>query len=130
MIAGLPGTGIGGLFYLISALAMPVREAWRAATGNGEPQRQRLALRQSAMALLIMGAIWLTGLVLTLLHIGNVARQTSDTLRVLYIAPALVAFGTLTVVLVAVELLYLSLSIGAKMSQRLSNEASASGGDR
>ena len=28
MTAGLPGAGIGGIFYLASALLMPVRELW------------------------------------------------------------------------------------------------------
>ena len=29
MIAGLPGAGIGGLYYLCLVLLMPIREAWR-----------------------------------------------------------------------------------------------------
>ena len=35
MTAGMPGTGIGGLFYLLSALLMPLRELWRLVASGG-----------------------------------------------------------------------------------------------
>ncbi len=129
MIAGLPGTGIGGLFYLLSALLMPVRELWRASIGTGQSSDRRLALRQSGMALAIMGAIWLTGLALTLLHVGNMASPTGA-LRIFYITPALISFGTLTLVLLGVEVVSASIKVGARIQQQLSDQAPASGGDR
>src|SRR3954464_14139489 len=69
--AGLPGTGIGGLFYLISALLMPFREAFRALVGRGDRARGQVALQQGGMAVTILGAVWATGLALGLMHIGT-----------------------------------------------------------
>ena len=105
MTAGLPGTGIGGLFYLISALLMPCREAFRALIGRGDRARGQVALQQGGLAVTILGAVWVTGLVLGLLHIGTslVHRATIYGLHILYITPVIVAFATLSGVLIGVE---------------------------
>ena len=106
MTAGLPGTGIGGLFYLISALLMPFREAFLALTGRGSRERGQIALQQGGLAVTIVGAVWVTGLVLGLFHIGTklVHHATVAGVRVLYITPVIVAFATLSGVLLAVEI--------------------------
>jgi hypothetical protein len=130
MTAGLPGTGIGGLFYLALALLMPIWELGRAARGRRTSDRTRVALVQAAIALGILGAIWLTGLALSLLQVVNPASQADGALRMLYLAPALVAFGTLAVVLAVVEIVALMLMVASRLSQLLSNETPASGGDR
>ena len=106
MTAGLPGTGIGGLFYLISALLMPLRELFRALIGKGDRARGRMALQQCAIALTILGAVWMTGLLLGLFHVGTklVHHATIAGVRVLYITPVIVAFATLSGVLLAVEI--------------------------
>ncbi len=105
MTAGLPGTGIGGLFYLISALLMPFREAFRALVGRGDRARGQIALQQGGLAVTIVGAVWLTGIVMGILHIGNrlVHHAAVAGIHVLYITPVLVAFATLGGVLIAVE---------------------------
>lgn len=105
MTAGLPGTGIGGLFYLISALLMPFREAFLAIIGRGNRARSQMALQQGGLALTILGAVWVTGLVLGLLHIGTnlVHRATVAGLHIFYITPVIVAFATLSGVLITVE---------------------------
>jgi hypothetical protein len=104
--AGLPGTGIGGLFYLISALLMPFREAFLALTGRGNRERGQIALQQGGLAVIIVGVVWVTGLVLGLLRVGTtlVHHATIAGVRVLYITPVLVAFATLSGVLLAVEI--------------------------
>jgi hypothetical protein len=61
MNAGLPGTGIGGLFYLLSALWAPVDALGRMARGRGDEVRWGLVLRQTTIALSIIGALWATG---------------------------------------------------------------------
>jgi len=103
--AGLPGTGIGGLFYLISALLMPFREAFRAIVGRGDRARGQVALQQGGLAISILGAVWITGLVLGLFHIGKtlVHHATVAGIHVLYITPVVVASATLAGVLFAVE---------------------------
>ena len=61
MTAGLPGTGIGGLFYLISALFMPFRELVLTARGRSRLERWRSVASQTIIALGIILGIWLMG---------------------------------------------------------------------
>jgi hypothetical protein len=61
MNAGLPGSGIGGAFYLLSALWMPFHGLYKTFGKKNQPQRMRLILVQSGMALGIIAGIWLTG---------------------------------------------------------------------
>ncbi len=46
MTVGIPRAGIGGLFYLASALWMPVQESWNAVRGKSTPKRRALVARQ------------------------------------------------------------------------------------
>ena len=107
MTAGLPGTGIGGLFYLISALFMPFREAFRALIGRGDRAKGQVALQQGGLALTIVGAIWVTGIGLGLMHVGTSLMQLHRSriagVRIFYVTPVLVAVLTLTGVLLSVE---------------------------
>ncbi len=64
MTPGLPGTGIGGLFYIIGAAWMPLREAARRLLrASEECQRWPLIFRQSGIALgmviAMTGAFWM-----------------------------------------------------------------------
>ena len=61
MIVGLPGVGLGGIFYLLSAVLMPIRELWRAVRGRASRASGILVVRQTAMAVAILGALWATG---------------------------------------------------------------------
>ena len=65
MIAGLPGTGIGGVFYIVSALYMPVHRALRGGGHAGRTWGRVFA--QSGIALGILSALFLTGWALGLL---------------------------------------------------------------
>src|SRR5258708_1896349 len=56
MSPGLPGTGIGGLFYILSALWMPVCELWRRRQG-GAPGRWPLVARQFGIAVGIVASM-------------------------------------------------------------------------
>jgi hypothetical protein len=58
MTAGIPGAGIGGLYYLISALWMPFKEVQRARKGQSTPASRRLVLRQALIALGIFTSLW------------------------------------------------------------------------
>ena len=60
MTPGLPGAGIGGLFYLLAALFSPVWETVRLLRGNGAPRQWVVVLRLFALALSIVAAMWLT----------------------------------------------------------------------
>ncbi|MEO7457586.1 MAG: hypothetical protein ABIY52_15095 [Gemmatimonadaceae bacterium] len=115
MTAGLPGVGIGGIFYLASALLMPFHSLAAVLRGRPDEARWPLALRQAALAALILGALWLTGLALgwiiplvfpeaTRLVAGEgaVPGQVHNVVRA---GAFLLSFGTLGVVLLAVQLL-------------------------
>jgi len=108
--AGLPGTGIGGIFYLASALAMPLREAYRRVRGRAAGNR-RVVAAQLAIAGGILGAMWVTGrlLGLALAAARPIARLGTSLppSNVLRIASITLALGTLAGVLVGVELLRL-----------------------
>jgi hypothetical protein len=50
MTVGLPGAGIGGLFYLLSGLLMPVREACLTIAGRSSRTRWRTVLHQFSLS--------------------------------------------------------------------------------
>ena len=60
MSAGLPGLGLGGLFFICSALLAPFRELWRAIRGRSRPGEWRVVGRQFAQAVAMVIAIDLT----------------------------------------------------------------------
>ncbi|HEX9348318.1 MAG TPA: tetratricopeptide repeat protein [Gemmatimonadales bacterium] len=112
MIAGLPGTGIGGIFYLASALAMPLREAYRRVRGRSPGRGNwRVVAAQLAIAGGILAAMWVTGWLLG--HALAAARPIAGlgtslpSGNVLRIASVALALGTLAGVLAGVELLRL-----------------------
>ena len=73
MTVGLPGAGIGGLFYLASALLMPVRSLVATISGRHHEARWQLALRQSGLAAGILGALWATGWLLSRMFVDPAA---------------------------------------------------------
>lgn len=116
MTAGLPGVGIGGLFYLASALLMPFRSL--VATFTGREARWGLALRQALISLATIAAVWATlrgiGWLIAVISpvlvagaapgaAGNVSPNAVRT------AVLLGSIGTLTFVLAAVQALRLLL---------------------
>lgn len=114
MSVGLPGTGVGGLFYLVSALCMPFREAYRAATGQSTRRSRGVVLRQSLIALGVLGGIWLAGWLIGLVlsqvpqvaaAINAVPGLTGRSGNILKTATFFLAFATLAAVLGAVEIL-------------------------
>lgn len=70
MIAGLPGTGLGGIFYLLAALVVILREGWGWVRGDTSQRGFRFVLRLSVMTCLILlvlvGTYWLLDSVLAL----------------------------------------------------------------
>jgi len=112
MTVGLPGAGVGGIFYLVSALTMPVRELARTLRGESSPARWRLVTAQWALALGILFAMWATGKGLGLL-IAAIAAKTSavamlpgaPSSNVLKVSAFVLSFGTLALVWTAVQVL-------------------------
>ena len=61
MTAGLPGVGIGGLFYLLLVLLMPLYEFWRMLQGRSSIARWKHVAVHWALAGGILGALAATG---------------------------------------------------------------------
>ncbi|MFM9958351.1 MAG: hypothetical protein ACKVZJ_09745 [Phycisphaerales bacterium] len=57
MVVGVPGTGIGGLFYLLMGLSMPFVEAWRWARGDRPAQGGKARWRFIAGQIGLLGSI-------------------------------------------------------------------------
>ena len=60
MSAGLPGLGLGGLFFILSALLAPFPELWRTLRGRSDLAAWRAIGRQFAQAAAMVAAIDLT----------------------------------------------------------------------
>jgi hypothetical protein len=113
MSPGLPGTGIGGLFYILSALWMPVCELWRRHQG-GAPGRWPLVARQFAIAVGIVasmtGVFWALDVVLMLEQVAAHAggHHAMWTMRLSALA---ITSGVLGLVLTSVQLVRLCLRL-------------------
>jgi len=57
MSAGLPGLGLGGLFFIFSALLAPFPELWRTLRGRSDLASWRIIGRQLAQALAMIAAV-------------------------------------------------------------------------
>ena len=123
MTAGLPGAGVGGLFYLLAALLSPVWEVMRAITAPDSPRRWGLVLRHAALAASVLAAIWVTAWCIgaTVMWLSAPAAAGGiDTAQVVAAArqyPAVVSKGlamftaaTLAMVLLTVEIVRVSVS--------------------
>jgi hypothetical protein len=58
MVAGLPGTGVGGIFYLILAVAMPFVELFRTLKGKSSVRRWGFIALQLTLVVWIFVVIW------------------------------------------------------------------------
>lgn len=111
MTAGLPGAGIGGLFYLASTLALPVRSAWRRLRGRPDPVTLRQLVHSLTMALGIIGGLWLAGWLLGFVVPAEMLRPPAAGVAggglaartVLPAATFVAGVATLSLVLVVVE---------------------------
>src|SRR6266480_4687125 len=113
MTVGVPGTGIGGMFYLVSALAMPLRQAYRSLRRRPSAG-WRIVAGQTAMAGGILAAIWVTGWLIGIAITASAAFIAPPHLlagahpgNVLRTAALVLSAATLAAVLLGVELLRL-----------------------
>lgn len=105
MSAGLPGLGLGGLFFILSALVAPVFELGRMARGRSSVAARRAVARQFAQAALMVVAIDLTlrlaFVCLSSLDLGHPPR--ADALTVLPMKLIGITAGILALVLCAAK---------------------------
>jgi tetratricopeptide (TPR) repeat protein len=116
MTVGIPGAGIGGLFYLLNAFFMPVRELWRLAQGQSSAESRRVVLRQFLIASGIVAAMWGTAALIatiaaqpilapfTGVHSAGGAKG-SDLPQLLSYSALYLGLATLALVLLGVQVL-------------------------
>src|SRR5215213_5887714 len=130
MTVGLPGSGIGGIFYLLSALAMPFHALGEMALGalgvlpasSRRSQPWGLIWRQFGLAVGIIAGLWGTGWLIAAFLASHPTAlgqaQTTEIGRrlpnVLRTGAILVSLVTLGAVLLAVQIARLVVSSQAR----------------
>src|SRR5215207_10324596 len=111
MMPGVPGAGIGGLFYLASTLLLPFRSLMRRWRGPPDPVPSRQIWGNVAMAGGVIAGLWMVGWLLAFIVPDDVLRShTASTGRtisartILPVATFATSVATLFLVLGAVEI--------------------------
>lgn len=100
--AGLPGTGIGGLFYILLALSMPFVEASRALRSRSGPRRWQQVFTQFTLACGILATVAAT--VTAYLRLVDAPSPFGVTGTALLVAPVVLAALLLTVIVVVLRI--------------------------
>jgi len=113
MSAGLPGLGLGGLFFVISALLAPLFELQRTARGQSSTAAWRQVGRQFAIAVTMIVAVDLAlrGLLFAAGLLGAETDAGGAGLTVLPLAPIGITTALLAVVVIAAKGLQLVLRV-------------------
>src|SRR5262245_38892636 len=115
MTVGIPGVGFGGIFYLIGALLMPVREVVRTARGESNAERWAKVATQWSLAAGSLVALWATGRVLGHVLTSALARTGAGVGRlaaphnVLKVSVFALSLGMLAILILAVRIAHLVL---------------------
>ena len=132
MTPGLPGAGIGGLFYLLAALFSPVWETVRLLRGNRPPRQGVVVLRLFALALSIVAAMWLTAWIVVAVFSlppdgdgGGTASNAAGMLQTIGRRVAVLTASTLALVLLGVEVIRLLSPRTGRIFRRYSNTNTA-----
>jgi hypothetical protein len=118
MTVGVPGAGIGGLFYLASAILLPFRAGIRAA--RGESVAWGAVVRQWFLAVSVIASMWVAGWLIGLwagpglAHVGGkgVAAAILQSTGLMAGAMLYASVATLALVLLLVQVA--SLLVGAR----------------
>ena len=111
MNVGLPGTGLGGIFYLVGALMMPLLELSRFLIGQGNSKRLKVAIEQGAIALGMVAALLLTFLLIDTVstHLRMARSEGEGIVAVVnltgHMKPIVVTLVILVVLLVSVHIM-------------------------
>jgi hypothetical protein len=116
MTIGLPGTGIGGIFYLLLAICMPAKEFVRTLKGRTNLKRWGFITLQMLFVLGVAAAIWSELWILNRLLIWTwgtlkvngpllIMERTFQQTKFMAIASALASFVSLAFVITGVHVL-------------------------
>lgn len=120
MSAGLPGLGLGGLFFVLSALLAPAFELRRTLSGDSTPGAWRQVWRQFAIALCMVVAVDLAlRAVLALAALaGTGPGPGGQGLTALPLAPIGLTMALMLIVLTGAKALQLALVATAALRRR------------
>jgi hypothetical protein len=116
MTVGLPGTGIGGIFYLLLAVCMPIRESVRTLKRRTNLRRWGFIILQLLFVLGVVAAMWSELWLLNRLLIWTwgtlkvngpllIMEQTFRQTKLMALASASASFVSLTFVIAGVHVL-------------------------
>ena len=118
MSAGLPGAGLAGVFFVLSALLAVPLEAVRTVQGRSSRAAWMLVTRNAALALVMIAALQLFFMGISAI-VRLVAKHGKSPLpKTLPIAPVLMALAVLVIVLLTAKTLELALRGRAALRAR------------
>lgn len=102
--AGLPGTGLGGFFYIFMAFTMPFYELYLTIQGKSSPSRWKLVAKQLFIAIGILAGVeaaaWMASKLFNLQKPTVAILGGSSFMPNLFLAtPMLLSFAVLLVIL-------------------------------
>ncbi len=120
MIVGLPGTGIAGLFYLLSIFFIVTYELFLLLRGRSSKKRWKKILPPFMMALIMLLATWVTNglLVFTVAYVRTHVYHIAQKPYPQPIHPLLVLVFLLLFVTLIVQMLKTATLIGRKKRRR------------
>jgi hypothetical protein len=105
MNVGLPGAGIGGLFYLLCALAMPLKEVYLTITKPTHKFRYRLVATQLGIVTgIVAGVFAIYKLFRNVFGLELSNPAPTESIMFYSLLPVLLSFGLLLVILISVRL--------------------------
>lgn len=120
MSAGIPGLGLGGLFFIFSALLAPLRQLWRSFKGQSEPGEWRMVGRQFAQAVAMVVAVDLSFrlVFLALAAVGIADARTATATAVIPLTLVGLTTGLLVAVLGTAKLADLAVRVRSGKATR------------
>ena len=106
MNIGLPGAGVGGLYYLACTSFMPIKEVYLCLTKPDHKFRYRLVISQLAIASgIVLGLIAMYLLLNNVfgLHLSLADNAGSESLLFYSLLPVLISLGLLLILLSLIE---------------------------
>jgi hypothetical protein len=91
-VVGLPGTGLGGIFYVLLVVWMVVRESWLLVRASSHRWRWRKIGQLGSLSCAILAALWLEGWLLQKVFLsGAIASVASNFMKTAHAELALAA---------------------------------------